>query len=274
MQIYKWVVFPCPFPFFAAVFHGRASWWERGQSSPAGVNAGGTVVTNALRPDKVKPRIFLKKKKKEQKITNKLYFTKLKNKSGWASPIPHQPCCFHLLTENSSRTLQTESFFPVFLGMPQLQLGMPAPLCSRIRGNPRQPVPARVVKIIKLHFCALFTVPLIQLFPGDFSSGLVFVLQTSSRVCPSLCFGNNFNFTIIKPSQTLPYYVPWSWNSWRRGGEHRSHLGLFCRCLLCSRKEQTLKPDVGGILPRDGFAQVGGMEVALAQRRAPKLDSS
>lgn len=41
------------------------------------------------------------------------------------------------------------------------------------------------------------------------------------------------------------------------GGEHGSHLGLFCRCLLRSREEQTLKPDVGVILPRDGFAQVG-----------------
>lgn len=101
---------------------------------------------------------FLKKNKKEQKITNKLHFTKLNKKSGWASSIPHQPCCFHLLTENSSRTLQTESFFsPVFLGMLQLQLGMPAPLCSRIRGNPRQPLPARVVKIIKLHFlCVVY----------------------------------------------------------------------------------------------------------------------
>lgn len=147
-------IFFLPIPIFCSSF----SWWERGSSSPAGVNARGTVVTYALRPDKVKPRIFLKKNKKEQKITNKLHFTKLNKKSGWASSIPHQPCCFHLLTENSSRTLQTESFFsPVFLGMLQLQLGMPAPLCSRIRGNPRQPLPARVVKIIKLHFlCVVY----------------------------------------------------------------------------------------------------------------------
>lgn len=93
-------------------------------------------------------------------------------------------------------------------------------------------VHTRAVKIIKLHFCALFTVPLIQVFPRDSSSGLVFVLQSSSRVCPSLCFGSHSHFTIIKPSQTLPYYVPWSWNSSRRGG-NTAHIWA-CSADVCS----------------------------------------